>query len=356
MQPTRGGEDETEPDRAPSLPGVHPSKKVKLIEEPVTPIKKLIVQFFLIPIAIVLLCVSLVFIFRWLTWEKQDLSTYLAALSSGSRPSASKEQEALKLLHYIQEAKRWQSIYDVTQQLRFNRDKFLAENPEFSTKIARIFQQLSGKDPRVRQYLAQVLGLVGGNEALTVLISALEDSDAEMVIHSMIALGRIGDPSAIPGILSVSHSDDRGLRQTAIFVLGNFKDTRAMDRCAETLNDLDPLVSWNATFALARQRDLRAFPMLERFLDEEYVFRMVHSTKQDPGSALQPDRLEQYRVTAIHLLGQLVLAHPKELPIQRIQQELQQTAANDHQVKVRQAAIEVLKKILRDEKASKNIS
>ena len=332
----------------PRLPGIVPigGDREEVIE-PVNPLVKLAVQFFLIPLAIVIFCVTLIFIFRWLTKEKQDVDAYLSALSSNSRSSSQKEQSALKLLNYIQESKRWQSIYDITEQLRFNREKFLAENPEFPVKVVKIFEQSKDSDHHIRQYLAQVLGLVGGREVVSALISALDDPDSETAIHSMVALGRIGDPSAIPQLMEISKSNDRGLRQTAIFVLGNFNEKQAIERCAEALHDPDPLVGWNAAFSLARQKDTRAIPMLENFLDLNYVEQVaatyapttvVSDGKNDSNhlSTFHAERLEQYRVTAIHLLGPFA--------DEKIQKELQKVAANDKQLKVRQAAIEVLRK------------
>jgi hypothetical protein len=329
------------------LPGVVPiGSDEETPIEPINPLVKLALQFFVIPMAIVIFCVALVFIFRWLTFENRDVGSYLSALSSGTRSSSQKEQDAMKLLQYIQESKRWQSIYDVTQQLRFNREKFLTENPDFSTKVARLFQQSSGGDRKIRQYLAQVLGLIGGKDVVTVLLTALDDNDSETVIHSMIALGQIGDPVAIPKIIEISRSNDRGLRQAAIFVLGNFNSPQALDRCLEALNDPDILVSWNAAFALARQKDARAIPVLEQFLDQNYIDQVSRNytptsqvtpdsgSNDHPLAMFHPERLEQYRATAVGLLGQF--SNPK------IEKELQNAASNDKQLKVREAAIKAL--------------
>lgn len=347
--------DDVEPQKAPRLPGVPLSEtETEAPVEEINPLIKLAAQFFVIPFVIVVLCVALVFVFRWLTWEKRDLSSYLNALNSATRPAASRERDALKLLSHIQEAKRWQSIYDVTERLRFNRKQFLAENPEFPTKVARIFQQSGGADRRVRQYLAQVLGLVGGPEVLPVLIMATEDSDAETAIHSIIALGRIGDAGAVPPLLQASQSEDRGLRQTAIFALGNFKDPRAATRCAEALHDPDLLVTWNAAFALARQDDARAMPLLERFLDADYPQRVAQTyspsssalknEKTHGASTFRPDQLEQYRVTAIRLLGRLALNNLSKSGESVLREKLRRTANQDPNLKARQAAIEALKK------------
>src|SRR5262245_55713630 len=124
--------DDPNPAKGPKLPGIVPiggDPQPGLIE-PVNPLVRLATQFFIIPLAIVIFCVFRVFVCRRLTWEKRDLSAYLTALSSTTRSSTQKEQDALKMLNYIQESKRWQSIYDVTEQLRLNREKFLQDNPE----------------------------------------------------------------------------------------------------------------------------------------------------------------------------------------------------------------------------------
>ena len=334
--------DTSHPGEGPKLPGITPiGGGEEPPVEPLNPLVRLAVQFFVIPMAIVLFCVGLVFVFRWLTWEKKDVTAYLNVLGSASRSPAQKQQDALQLLNCIQDAKRWQGIYDVTQELQFNREKFLLEHPDFPARVAGVFRQSSGADRQVRRYLAQVLGLVGGAEGIAALLASLEDPDSETVVHAMVALGRIGDPAALPALLQLSKSSDRGVRQTAIFVLGNFNDRDAIARCAEALNDADLLVSWNAAFALARNHDARATPVLERFLDADFMDRMTRAYQPTEGSGtgaalptFNPERLEQYRVIAVRLLGQF--------PDPKILKELETTANQDKQLKVRQAAIEIL--------------
>jgi len=342
---------ETDPsprtEEVPPLAGIVPRGSDPVSESPlpeVNPLVRLAVQFFVIPMAIVLFCVALVFVFRWLTWEKKDVSNYLQAIHSATRTSSQKEQEALNLLNYIQESKQWQSIYDVTQELRFNREKFLAENQDFPAKIAKLYQETPSSDHRIRQYLVQVLGLVGGPDVAAALLDALNDSDSETVIHSMIALGRIGDVSAIPRILEISKSTDQGLRQSAVFVLGSFEDPIALARCAEALNDPDRLVQWNAAFSLGRHKDARAVPVLRQFLDQDFIEKVAqeYAPERNGGkpntafSSIHPDRLEQYRATAIRLLGLYI--------DETLRKDLQKVAEGDRQVKVRQAAIEALSK------------
>jgi hypothetical protein len=344
-------ETRTDPQEAPHLPGIVPRGSDPLPEkpgpiDPTNPLVKLALQFFVIPMAIVLVCITLVFVFRWLTFEKRDLSAYVSALHSATRPAAQKEHDALKILNYIQETKRWQSIYDVTEQLRFNREKFLAQNPEFTAKVSQVFQQASGSDRKMKQYLAQVLGLVGDRETLPVLIQALKDSDSELVIHSMVAMGRIQDPSAVPALIEQSEASDPGIRQTAIFVLGSFNEPRAVDRCAQSLYDPDLLVRWNAAFALGQQKDPRSIEVLKSFLDSALIEKAFHeyhlnfasaSSKDSSSPQFHPERLEQYRATAVRLLAQFT--------DENLRAALRATAKNDPQPKIQQAAIDGLKNL-----------
>jgi hypothetical protein len=220
MDPVTELDPSPQTDKAPKLSGIVPKNTESQPESPlpeVNPLIRLSVQFFVIPMAIVIFCVALVYIFRWLTWEKKDLSSYIQAIRNSSRTSSQKEQEALKLLNYIQEAKQWQSIYDVTQELRFNREKFLSDNPDFDEKITQVFRSTPTSDHRVRQYLVQVLGIVGGPKVISALTEALNDSDSETVIHSMIALGKIGDNAAVPRIIEISKSATASFNGTRLF-------------------------------------------------------------------------------------------------------------------------------------------
>src|SRR6185295_4517585 len=130
------------------IPSPLPPKTVFRGEEPTeerSPLVVLALQFFVIPLLIVLFCVGLYFIFRWLTYERRDVNDYLSALNAKS--ASSRQEAAFALLNYIQEAKRWQSLSDLNDQLRFDREKFLKENPAFVEKLIAQFKEARGRDP-----------------------------------------------------------------------------------------------------------------------------------------------------------------------------------------------------------------
>src|SRR6185369_8063596 len=114
---------------------------------------------------------------------------------------------------------RWQGIYDVTQQLRADKEKFLREHPNFTEKLIEIFEN-SKDDAKVRRYLALTLGIIGNEKATTALIKAVGDKDTETEIAALLALGNVRDQTSLPVILQAARSDDAGVRQTAVYVLG----------------------------------------------------------------------------------------------------------------------------------------
>jgi len=338
------------------IPSPLPPKTVFRGEEPTeerSPLVVLALQFFVIPLLIVVFCVCLYFIFRWLTYERRDVNDYLSALNA---PSVSSRQEAaFALLNYIQEAKRWQSLSDLNDQLRFDRQKFLRENPEFAPKLIALFKDARGKDPKVLQYLSQVLSLVGGPEASEALLETLKEGGSpEQDIFVMIALGKLGDGRAVPLILERLNSSDPGVRYAALFSLGFFPEPESVKALNQGLNDPDPLAGWNAAFSLARlsgaknaPRHREAVPVLKRLLDYGFVQRIAGGAtpaqnalgkpveEGNRGPILSQAQVELYRIRAVQLLGIFL--------DDSLRVDLQKVAENDPQLGVRQAAIDVLR-------------
>ncbi len=333
------------------IPSPLPPKTVFRGEEPSgerSPLVVLALQFFVIPLLIVLFCVGLYFIFRWLTFERRDVNDYLGALSAKS--ASSRQEAAFALLNYIQEAKRWQSLSDLNDRLRFDREKFLGENPEFVPKLIELFNEARGRDPKVVQYVSQVLSLVGGPEASVTLLETLKQGGpAEQDIFVMIALGKMREARAVPLILNRVESDDAGVKYAALFSLGFFDDTSAVEALKRALNDPDPLADWNAAFSLARESGAKdgqgsimhgeAVPVLKRLLDPEFVGRVAARESARGGGSKGPmlsqAQIELYRIRAVQLLGIFL--------DDNLRADLQKVADRDPQLGVRQAAIDVLR-------------
>jgi HEAT repeat protein len=290
----------------------------------------LAVQLFVIPLAVVLFCVALAALFVWLTSERKGLDDYLSALraSSGERRS----QQAQYLLNYIQNAKRWQGIFDVTAQITADRDKFLAANPHAVAEIVQVFEESKGQDPKTRRYLALVLGLFGHSEAVGALRNGLKDSDAETVKNCLWALGRIGDEDSALRVIELTRSDELSVRLMAVYVLGSMNSPQARQVLEASLNDPDELVKWNAAFGLANKGNPAAWDVLVRLLDKEYVDRVTQLMQRE--NRPLPENVSRYRAAAAVWLAKLDPS--KAAPL------LEKTSKNEQDLLVRNAAIQQL--------------
>ena len=233
-------------------------------------------------------------------------------------------------MNYIQDAKRWQGIFDVTAQIGADREKFLAKNPRAVAEIVRVFEESKGQDNKTRRYLALVLGLLGDREAVLALRAGLADGDAETVKNSLWALGRVGDEESVPQIIELTRSDEASVRLMAVYVLGAMSDPQARRVLEASLNDPDELVKWNAAFGLAKQGNAAAWDVLVRLLDKEYVDRVTQLMSRE--NRPLPENVSRYRAAAVVWLAKLDAAKAEPL--------LENMSGSEPDLLVRNAAIQ----------------
>ena len=313
----------------PGLPGSNQATAhvdVRPPEEEKTRFATLVVQLFVIPLAVMLFCVALGGLFLWLTSEHKDMDDYLQALRSSS--GARRGQQAQFLLNYIGESKRWQGIFDVTAQMSADREQFLARHPRAVAEIVQVFEESAGSDPKTRRYLALVLGLLGDNQALPALRNGLNDNDPDTVKNCVWALARLKDQESVHQIIELTHSDEASVRLMAVYALGFLEGAEARNTLAAALNDSDDLVKWNAAFALAGQGDPAARAVLMQLLDKNYVDRLTQAT---------PGNRQRYRMAAVIFLAKL--DGSAAAPV------LQKVSTEDADFEVRNAAIQQLNQL-----------
>lgn len=301
----------TRPDTTPPAAGAEKS-----------PLATLVVQLFVIPLAVVLFCVALGALFMWLTSERKDFQDYVRSLraSSGTRRS----QQAQHLLAYIQESKRWQGIFDVTARISADQKQFLAQHPQAVPELIAIFTEARGQDAKTRRYLALVLGLLGDATAAPALTEGLADSDPDVVKNCLWALGNLGVDTVAPRVIELTRHEDQSVRLMAVYVLGTWDHPQGRAVLLGALNDPDDLVKWNAAFGLAARGDATAVPVLRRLLDKEYVDRFT---------AVTPENRQRYRIAAVDWVAQLDRAEDVGPLLERL-------SVTDPDLRVRNAALQ----------------
>jgi HEAT repeat protein len=266
--------------------------------------RAILFQFVIFPLGIVAIAVAIFFLFGKLASDEQSIPTYLNEVQSGGR------------------RERWQAAYQLSQLINVGEAK---KYPNLVDDVGRVFEGAKNDDPRIRQYLAMVLGKLGDRRATPLLTGALEDDSPQTRLYAALALGQLGDPRAVPPLLETFARDERDVRKAAAWSLGSIGDRRAADPLAGALNDPVPDVRYNAAIALARFDDRRALGVLREMLDRQRL---------DQVSGMRPDQKEQAILAAIPALEQLA---PEEVPAL-----LQPLAQSDESLQVRSAAREVL--------------
>lgn len=215
----------------------------------------LVLQFFIFPLSIVAVCVAVFVVFGMIASEGKGAREHLADVRTGGAN------------------RRWQAAFELAKVLQAGKDPALTD-ATFTGEVAKVFEEASGDDPRVRRYLALALGRLGNRQAVPALLKAVDDAaadgsraDPETQVYAVWALGVIGDPQAVPRLVALARSDDAGLRKAAVHALGAFEGEAAREALVTALSDPVTDVRWNAAIALARRRDPAAAPVLLGMMD-----------------------------------------------------------------------------------------
>jgi len=288
----------------PSEPAAPPSagEPPEAPERQTTPF--LVLQFFIFPMAIVAVCVTVFVIFGLIASEGRGARDYLGEVRSGSA------------------TRRWQAAFELSKILQTNRDVALKDE-RFVPEIVALFDESANDDPRVRRYLAVALGRIGDRRAVAPLLKVLEkpDADPETLVYSVWALGSIGDPQAVPSLLKLATSEDAGVRKAVVHALGALPSAETRTALEGSLGDAVDDVRWNAAIALAREGDAAAKPVLLQMLDRSHLARA-------PG--LTPEQEEEALLQAIGATPKLIDADFRDA--------LERLRRDDSSLRVREAA------------------
>jgi HEAT repeat protein len=211
------------------------------------------------------------------------------------------------------------------------------EGAKLAPELTKAFAESGNDDPRVRQYLALTLGRLPPPlpaDARTLLVEALNDKDSQTRISAIWALGSTGEASVAPDIERQYQSEDAGVRKMAVYALGSMPPGTGTPTLVKALEDGQADVQWNAAIALARHGRHEGVPVLRRMLDRSYVARNVTRQPQ-PRDDVDP-------VGEVMISGLRAIAALKE---SGLSEQVRALSTEDHDLKVRQAAIEALKNL-----------
>jgi hypothetical protein len=291
------------------------SERETATRNPLVAAPALAVQFFLIPLAVVAVTVSVYVGFRSLLADARTPQDYLAEVQNGGSD------------------RRWPAAYELS---RLMSDPKVRADRSLAPALVTAFQRSKG-DTQVRRYLALAIGRMDPPlpaDAVAELTQALDDPDSETRISVIWALGSSGDPAVVPRLVAIytAQTSDAGIRKMVIYALGALPGDTQFDTLRTGLQDSTPDVRWNAAVALARHGSRDGEPVLKQMLDRSYVEQAVkRDVRQDD---------EQDPIADVMIGGLRAAATLKD---EALRPSVTTLSQNDRSLRVREAALEALK-------------
>ena len=262
--------------------------------------RTILFQFVIFPLGIVVIAVGIFFLFGKLASNDASIPSYLSDIRSGS------------------DHRKFQAAYELSKSIKRGEAK---QYPNLGPELVNIYRGAKDDDPRIRQYLALVMGKVGDRRVTPALVEALQEPLVETRIYALAALAELRDPASVPAVIEASRDQEKDVRKTALFTLGELGDPRAVPSLAAALEDPTADVRFNAALALSRFGDHRALPVLREMLDRSRLDRVA---------GMRPDQKEDALSAAI--VAYAKLAGPEAA------RELQPIADGDPSMRVRSVA------------------
>jgi HEAT repeat protein len=266
------------------------------------PTPRLVLQFFLGPLLIVLVCAGIYALFGLVVLDEKSPSDFLREIRTGSA------------------GERWQAAFELSRW--FASSPEATKDPAFARDLVELFRSSRHEDPRVRRYLALALGRLGDARGVEPLVEALEDEDGETRLYAAWSLGALKDPAAIPGLVASLGSDDPGMVKMTAYALGAIGDPAAAPALAPLLGNPAAEVRWNAALALAQIGDAAGLSVLLDMTDADALGRVDGITERQKIDATTN------ALRALHRLGDARgLERIRELERSSPYMEVRQTAA-----------------------------
>ncbi|MBI3269866.1 MAG: HEAT repeat domain-containing protein [Planctomycetes bacterium] len=320
LPPQPAGEVPTQPLSEGSSPT--PADAEGSVAEPTFPV--LAVQFFLVPMLIVLTCVGLYAGVRWMMGEERGMHGLLDEL------------------HGEKGNRKWQAAFELSRQLALDRQAGTPVPAEVTERLLQEFKESRGGEPPLRRFLALALGNLKDPRATELLIDAIGhpdpgDANNSLLIGALLALGNIGDARAVPAAVGLAKNEDPGVRKAVYYTLGIYGEASAIPVLEAGVKDGCDDVRWNAALALARMKHPGGVAVLREMLDRESLAKVTARDEDNQPTLLLEANLEDVMVNA--LSGVACLGSRDLEPL------VEKLSKNDKSLKVRRAALAALESL-----------
>jgi len=269
--------------------------------------RKLFFGLFLFPLLIAVGMAILLSVVVFLTHEEETPESLIAAIKTGSA------------------SKRWQKAYELSNEL--NRRPEMIRQSGVMKEIIHILSDPDHYDAKTRSYMAMALSRFRESEAVEAVRKRLGAEGAEVQVYLIWALGNLAAKEAVPDLMPFLAHENSDLRKVTAYVLGVLGVEESTPDLRPLLKDPAADVSWNAALSLARLGDDSGWEVLVKMLDRSALASNY---------AMNKEQIERVMINAVK--GLAALRRSESLPF------LESLSVTDESLKVRQAAIEALKR------------
>ena len=269
-------------------------------------------SFFLIPFMIAVFGAVFFLLFKFVTYETNDVEELLNQVKIGSA------------------SKRWQSAFELAKVLN-NPDRDPLSD-SFKDQLSSAYERSFHDDALVRSYLAMAMGATQDTIFGEDLLDGLADESIETRIAAIQALGMIQYSPAVNSISTlIKTADSESERLSATISLGMIGDVSAVPFLIKLLEDEEANIRWDAAIALAKMGNKDGAYIIEGLLDREYLNKFS-----------EIDPIEQTRVLMVAIKTASILFD------KRFEDNLISLSKNDKDLSIRDAAIKALEKNYRN--------
>jgi HEAT repeat protein len=265
----------------------------------------LFVKLFIVPAVIVLVALGIFYLGTMALQHPKTAEQYLEELKSDNT------------------SRRWQSAYELSRML--NQNENIQFDQDLRTQLVQVFGDAKNDDPRLREYLALILGRLKEKSAVPVLSTAVKEDGTDVKIYSLWALGNIEDPQGGEAALGALSDTDETVQRMAVGALSAMRYEPAKFALEKNLESTDQALRYDSAVALARIKDEKAVPTLLEMMN------LKSSGKPDDDQIIQ-----SAKITAIE--------GAQELPDTTLKDKIIDLSKNEPDLKVREEALAALKK------------
>ena len=265
-------------------------------------------SFFLIPFMIAVFGAVFFLLFKFVTYETNNVEDLLNQVKIGSA------------------SKRWQSAFELAKILNDSDAEPLTGS--FKSQLISAYEKSIHDDVLVRSYLAMAMGATTDTTFGKALLFGLKDENLETRIAAIQALGMIKYNLAVEPISKlIQNTDTQTERLTCTISLGMIGDKSAIPQLKKLLDDDEANIRWDSAIALAKMNDNSGAHIIEGLLDRDYLKQFK-----------QTDPTEEKKVIMVAIKTSSILFD------KRFISKLNLLAENDKDLSVRNAAMKVLEK------------